>query len=213
MLYRLQARPPAPADLRFVDRQLQLGPAPEQRLQRTGAIDARELMAKAIMNPGAEGDMPVRLAFEIEPLGMLVCPRIEVGRRQHGHNLLTLLQPDTAKLDVLAHEARLGELYGRDEAQEFLHGEIDPAPILLQPVAQAGIFQELMDRAADQMRGRFMPREQEQKEHRHHLVAADLPAFLFNAHKLGDETSAYLPCAPCPSAFRGSASSRKDSGS
>jgi hypothetical protein len=49
-----------------------------------------------------------------------------------------------------------------------------------------------MDRAADQMRGRLVPREQKQENHRHHLVAADLPAFLLHPHQLGDETLATM---------------------
>src|SRR6266511_3145611 len=114
MLDRLQARPPAPLDLGFVDRQLQFRPAPEQSLQRACSLDARELMAQAIMNSGAEGDVPVRLSLEIEFLRMHVRSRIQVGGRQHGNDLLTLLQPDTVELDVFPHEAGFGELYGRD---------------------------------------------------------------------------------------------------
>ena len=37
-----------------------------------------------------------------------------------------------------------------------------------------------------------MPGEQQQEQHRHHLVAADFSAFLFDAHKLGDETIAAI---------------------
>jgi hypothetical protein len=64
----LKARPAAPFDLGFVHRQLQFGPAPEQGLQRTRSLDARQLMAKAKVNSGAEGDMPVRLSREIKLL-------------------------------------------------------------------------------------------------------------------------------------------------
>src|SRR5215510_2425938 len=165
MLDRLQARPLAPFDLRVVHRQLQSRPAPEQGLERAGALDARQLMAKAEMNSGAEGDMPVWLALEIELFRIDISVRIEVRGRQHRHDPVALLQPDTAELDILAHIARLGELHGRDETQEFLDGQAGAAPVLLQPVTQASVLQELMDRAADQMRGGLVARKQEQEEH------------------------------------------------
>jgi hypothetical protein len=38
------------------------------------------------------------------------------------------------------------------------------------------------------MRRGFMTGEQEQEQHRHHLVAADASPFLFDAHKLGDQS-------------------------
>src|ERR1700730_5186399 len=90
MFNRLEAWPLAPLDLGFVHRQLQFRPTPEQSLQRTCSLDARELMAKAKMNSGAEGDMPVRFSLEIEFLRMCICLRIQVCGRQHGHDLLTL---------------------------------------------------------------------------------------------------------------------------
>jgi mono/diheme cytochrome c family protein len=61
MLDGLEARPLAPFDLAFINRQLQLRPAPEQSLQRAYALKARQLMAEAKMNPSTESEMPVRL--------------------------------------------------------------------------------------------------------------------------------------------------------
>src|SRR5437016_1276883 len=49
----------APGDLGLRDSERQLWPALEQRLQRALAFDARELMAEAEMDAGAERDMPV----------------------------------------------------------------------------------------------------------------------------------------------------------
>src|SRR5262245_61061043 len=111
MLDRLQARPLAPPDLPFIDGQVQLRPAPEQGLQRAYPLDARELMAEAEMDAGAEGHMPIRLALEIELLRMRIGLRIEVCGHQHGNDLLALLQPDAAQLEVPADVARLGELH------------------------------------------------------------------------------------------------------
>ncbi len=85
-------------------------------MQRAFALDARELVAEAEMNPGAEGDVAVRLSREIELFRMSVGFRIEVCRRQHGHDFLARPDPDAAKLNLPPREARLGELHRRNEA-------------------------------------------------------------------------------------------------
>ena len=54
------------------------------------APSMRELMAKAEMNSGAEGNMAVRLSLEIELLRICVGLRIQVCGCQHRHDLLTL---------------------------------------------------------------------------------------------------------------------------
>ncbi len=144
-------------------------------------------MAQAEMNAGAEGHVPVRPPREIELLGMGICGRVVVGGSQHGHDLIAMSQLHAAQLRVPANEARLAELHRRDEAQELLDREIRAPPIRLQPVPQRRILQELVDRAADQMAGGLVPREQQQKDHRDHLVATDLGAFLLGPHQLGDQ--------------------------
>src|SRR5690349_11472837 len=147
-------------------------------------------MAKAEMDASAEGDMPVRPPPKIEPFRMLVRGRIEIGGGQQGHDLVAALEPDAAKLDVLAHEARLGELHRRDEAQEFLDRDIGSSPILFQPVAQTRILQKLVDRARDEMRRGLVSREQEQEDHRHDLVATELLALLLDPAELGNQAFA-----------------------
>src|SRR4029077_1058406 len=132
---RPEARPLAPADLVGRHRQAQSWPTGEQRLKGAHAFDARKLMAKAEMNPSPKGDVPVRSSLEVEPLGMLVRLDIHIGRRHHGHDPVTLLQPNPAKLHVLSHEPRLRKLHRRDEAQEFLDRETNPTPILLEPIS------------------------------------------------------------------------------
>ncbi len=54
-------------NLRWLDRQLEFGPAREQRLQRADPFDPRELVAEAEMNSGDELRITKkRLAGEIE---------------------------------------------------------------------------------------------------------------------------------------------------
>src|SRR5262249_56201989 len=129
-----------------------LGGRPKQGLEGAYSLDACELVPEAEMNAGAKGDMPVRSALEIKLLRMPIGMRIEVCCHEHGNDLLAPLQPDTAELEVPADLARLGALHRREEPQEFLDREIGPTPVFFQPVPKGGILQQLMHRAADEMR-------------------------------------------------------------
>src|SRR6266403_831025 len=142
---RPQAGPLAPGNFRFFDSQRQIGPMLKQRFQRASGFDPRKLMAKAEMDPGAEGDVPVRPALQIEPFGMSVCLRVHVGGCQHDHDPVALSQSDAAEFDIFAYVARFGELHRRDEAQKFLDRQVDAAPVLLEPVAQIRVYYKLMD--------------------------------------------------------------------
>ena len=95
------------------------------------------------MDSGAEGDVPIRLALQVEPLGMRIGRGVHVGGGQHGHDPVALAQANAVQFDIPAHEARLCELHRRDEAQEFLTAEISATPVFLQPVAQTGVSQQL----------------------------------------------------------------------
>src|ERR1700739_1658756 len=103
---RAQSGAPVPADSRWVDRKLELRPAHEQRLQRASRLYPRQLMAEAKMDSGAEGDMPVRPPLEIEPFRLRVRLRVQIGRDNHGHDLVALAQANALKLDIVAHVAR-----------------------------------------------------------------------------------------------------------
>ena len=160
------------------------------------------------MDSGAEGDVPVRLALQIEPLRMRIGLRIHVGGGQHGHDLVAPSQPDAAEFDIPAHVARLGELHRRDEAQKFLDRQIErgSSPASSQS-RRSGFFKSSMHRSADQMRGGLVAGEQQQEHHRHDFVAADLPAVLLDAHDLGDQPLTAAAGARFRDAVRCSASS------
>jgi hypothetical protein len=66
---------------------------------------------KSDPSPSTESEMPVRPSREIKLFRMWICLRIEVGSREHGHDLVALSQPDTAEFDVFANKSRLGELH------------------------------------------------------------------------------------------------------
>jgi hypothetical protein len=65
MVDRPETRPFAPPDFRFIDREGQCGPTPEEGFQRASAFNPRKLMAKAEMDSGAEGNVPVWPALQI----------------------------------------------------------------------------------------------------------------------------------------------------
>src|SRR4029450_5634009 len=150
-----EAGPLPPANGLWRHGQREVRPAFEEGLQRALTLNSGELVAQTEMDPRAELQVAVGLPLEIKLLRTRVCIRIHVGSRQHGHDFFTLLQPNSTELDIFPDETRLGELDGRDEAQEFLNCQIGAAPILLEPIAQGGSSGELVDRSADQMCGGF----------------------------------------------------------
>jgi hypothetical protein len=89
-----------------IDGETELRPAHKQRLQRTGRLDPRKLVAEAEMDARAEGDMAVRLSREVEVLRLLVHRRIHVRRGEHDHDAIALLQRHTFQLNVPPHIAR-----------------------------------------------------------------------------------------------------------
>jgi hypothetical protein len=58
--------------------------------------------------------------------------RIHIGRCQHRHDALALLQPNTTKLNIPSHDAWLGKLYRRHETQELLDRYRETALAVLQ---------------------------------------------------------------------------------
>src|SRR5262249_55196218 len=96
-----------------------------------------------------------------------------------------------------------------EKAQELLDRETRATPILLQPIPQRGIPDQLVNRSADQMGGGLRSRAQQQKDHRDYFVGADAPAFHFNAHELGYQTNLLHARGRAAVAPRGSVSSTK----
>ena len=66
---------------------------------------------------------------------MRIYVRVHVGRSQHGYDPVALLEMDATEINILLYETRLGELHGRDEAEEFFDGRVAPTPVFLEPVA------------------------------------------------------------------------------
>ena len=184
-----KARPSSvPANVIGWQRQFQLRPALEESFKRALALHARQLMSQTEMHARSERHLAIGFPCKIQLFRVRICLRVHVGSGQHRHDPVAFLQMYATKIDILADEARLGELHGRDEAQKFLDRQVGAAPVFLEPIAQLGCLQYLVDRPADQMRGRFRSRTEKQKDHRQHLLAADATAFLFDANEFCDQT-------------------------
>ena len=118
--YRPYPGSTAPSDLPRLNRQPEFRPARVQSFKCAFAFKARELMAKAEMDPCAKSNVAVRPSLEIKLLGEHVGRRIHVCSRQHGNDLVAVFQPDATQLDVLPNESRFRELHRRYKAEEFL---------------------------------------------------------------------------------------------
>ena len=94
------------------------------------------------MDSGAEGDVPVRLALQIEPFGVRVRLRIHVGGGQHRHDLVALSQPDAAELDILPHIARFGNCTGETKRKNSSTARSMRLQSSSEPVAQIQDFSE-----------------------------------------------------------------------
>src|SRR5262249_2435962 len=147
-------------------------------------------MTEAEMDACSECDVPIWPSSKVEPLGVLVRHRVQIGGREHGHDLVSRFKLHAAKYRVLSNKARLGELHRRDEAEEFFDRETCAAPILHQPISKPPISQQFEHRPADEMRGCLVPGKQQQEDHRHHLVATEALALLFHADEFGSQAFA-----------------------
>ena len=64
------------------------------------------------MDSRAEGDVAVGLAFEIQPVRVVMLCRIDVCRSDHDHHAVALLQAHAVEFNIPPNIARLGELHG-----------------------------------------------------------------------------------------------------
>ena len=172
------------------DRQREPRPARVESLERAFGFQARELMTEAEMDAGTEGNVPVGFSRQIQLFRLRVRHRIHVRARKSGSYLIATFELHTTQINILAHVAWLRELHRAYETKEFLNGEVGTAPVRSEPVAQCGIFRQLENRPADQVRRRLMPGKQKQEDRRNHLIARNRRTFLFDRNELSNQ-----PCA------------------
>src|SRR6516165_8017573 len=78
----------APPDLPRLNGQPEFRPARIQSFKRAFALEARELMAEAEVDPCAKSNVAVRPSLEIKLLRQHICCRIHVPGRQHSNDLV-----------------------------------------------------------------------------------------------------------------------------
>ena len=101
---------------------------PTTRDQLFLQLNAGQLSAEAVMHAGAEGQVPGRVACDVEPVRIGERRRVPVGRAEQRHDLLTRRDDHSADLYVFG-----GHAGGRQ-------------------AAQPGVAQQFLDRPGDQSR-------------------------------------------------------------
>src|SRR5262245_35702517 len=90
------------ADLGSGNGELEVGEAAEEVLQRECGLDPGELGAEADVNARAEGDVTVRLAADVQPLGVVEDGGIAVGGCEAGKEHPAAADRPAVELGVLA---------------------------------------------------------------------------------------------------------------
>ena len=91
-------------------------------LQRTLALNARQLVAQTEVDPRTKRQVSIGPPREIKSLRVQVGCRIQIGGRQQGHDPVPFSQPNPAELNISLHKARFAKLHRRDDAEELLNG-------------------------------------------------------------------------------------------
>src|SRR3954451_8846753 len=88
--------------------------AGEQPLERDGRLGAGERGPQAHVDVRAEGDVAVRMAVEVQPLGFLEGGGVAVGGGEAGEDELAASDRPAVEFGIRAGVARLAELSERD---------------------------------------------------------------------------------------------------
>jgi len=122
------------------------------------SFEARELAADAEMRAGAEGQMLVVLAADVEHIGILELLGIAIGGAQHAKNRRLLEDADAADFDLFLGDAR-GVLNRTFEAQKFLDGGANQIGIIAQLLQFFGLAEKRVEAVADQVARGLVPGE------------------------------------------------------
>jgi hypothetical protein len=106
--------------LRAGNGELEIGEACEEAIESDGGLDASELGAEAEVDAGAEGEVTVRLAVDVQPIGIFEDSGIAIGGGEAAKEHLTAADRLAAELGVRAGVAGLGDLGERNIAEQLL---------------------------------------------------------------------------------------------
>ena len=157
-------------------------------LERDSRLRPSELETEAEMHACAEGEVRVRVARDVETVRILELGRIAVCRREESGEHVAAAELPSLPDHVAGREARLGHLHWRYVAQAFLDAGRHQAWIALQPAALILMRQQRKEPAGNQMGGGFLPRAEEQENHRDQFVLAELLPVSFGVAQRGDQS-------------------------
>src|SRR5262245_2147526 len=164
--------------LGLFDRERELRQLLDERADRDLAFHAREWRADAEVDAPAERNVAVVGATEIQTVGLRKLSGIAIRGADEGEHHVALGNRASGKRDVLAGNAR-GPLDRAVVAKQLLDRSLDQRRVLAQPSKLFGMAQERQGPVADQVDGRFMPRDEEQDARGQQLGLAELvPRFL-----------------------------------
>ena len=154
----------------------EIGEAGEEFLEGDLGFDAGELGAEAVVDAGAEGEVAIGMAVEIELVGVFEAGGVAVGGSERCEEHLTAADGVAAELGVGGDEAGLGDLGERDVAEQFLYGGFSQRPIGGELAELVGVGEKREDAVGDLVERCFVAGEEEQKDHRDELVFAETVA-------------------------------------
>ena len=129
-------------------------PRQESR-DRDRAFEPRQRHPGALMRAGAEGEMPVRRAADVEIFRIGELRGIAVGGADAQRHRRTRCQRDAAEFDWLRRHA-VAELVRTFKPQDFLDRGLDQIGIFDQPLLLRGVARQRHQPVADQIGGGLM---------------------------------------------------------
>src|SRR5438128_1871037 len=144
-----------------------------QRRQHDFALEARDQLANAHMDAGAEADMARRAAGDVVAVRVFPAARIAVGGAEKHQDFLALADGVAAKLDLARGGAEEG-LHRALEADRLLEGVARQRGIAAQPRQLVPEARQAIDRGANAVDGRIDPGRQQRAHQERRFLMGDV---------------------------------------
>ncbi len=155
-------------------REPEAGEAPEQFLEGDLHLQARELLARALVDAEAEPQLPLGgRVGEVEGVRVGEAVGVAVGGDQGHRHRLTGRGHLSGQLDVL--QGRPGGA-GVDDGlvpHELFHGVFGERGVGQEPGQLVGVFEEGEDAQGEHVGGRLMARDEQRDPHEGHFVVGE----------------------------------------
>src|SRR5918998_3586694 len=178
-------------------RQARTREAPQESAQGDLSLHPGERRSKAVVHAAPpEGEVPVRIAGQVQDVRVLEMLLVTVGRAEHRQNQSAAWYPRVTYLRVLTCVALGRHLHGAGVAQEFLDCRLGERRVKPEPRRLLWMLQESERGAGDQVDGGFVAGHQEQERHGQELVLAQPVARLLSPDQRRDEIVLGLGATP-----------------